>query len=96
MKHMVLSFEMKEDVISDYFLMLRFLKDSLDRVDFRSYGRESRVLNLKVTFRVLNVPRRRGRGGVTGLGLSHRFYQLFWWLPLSWTALAIWAKFGAF
>ena len=57
MKHMILSFEMKEDVISDYFLMLRFLKDSLDRVDFRTYGGESRVLNQKETKKaILNVP----------------------------------------
>ena len=36
MKHMILSFEMKEDVISDYFLMLWFQKDSQDTVSFRT------------------------------------------------------------
>ena len=30
MKHMILSFKMKGDVISDHFLMLGFQKDSLD------------------------------------------------------------------
>ena len=38
MKHMILSFKMKGDVISDHFLMLRFQKDSLDTVGFRTYG----------------------------------------------------------
>ena len=56
MKHMILSFKMKRDVISDHFLMLWFQKDSLGTVCFRTYGGESRVLNQKVTFRVLNVP----------------------------------------
>ena len=31
-KHMILSFELKGDVISDHFLMLWFQKDSLDTV----------------------------------------------------------------
>ena len=47
---------MKGDVIPDHFLMLRFQKDPLDTVGFRTYGGGSRVLNQKVTFRVLNVP----------------------------------------
>ena len=37
MKRMILSFEMKGDVISDHFLMLWFLKDSLDTVSFRTF-----------------------------------------------------------
>ena len=36
MKHMILSFEMKRDVISDHFLMLWFQKDFLDTVGFRT------------------------------------------------------------
>ena len=32
MKHMIISFKMKRDVISDHFLMLWFQKDSLDTV----------------------------------------------------------------
>ena len=35
MKHMILSFKMKGDVISDYFLMLWFQKDSLNTVGIR-------------------------------------------------------------
>ena len=38
--------------------MLWFQKDSLDTVGFRTYGGGSRVLNQKVTFEVLNVPKR--------------------------------------
>ena len=37
MKHMILSFKMKGDVISDHFLMLWFQKDSLDTVGFRTF-----------------------------------------------------------
>ena len=37
MKHMILSFKMKGDVISDYFLMLWFQKDSQDPVGFRTF-----------------------------------------------------------
>ena len=58
MKHKILSFKMKVDVISDHFLMLWFQKDSLDTVGFRTNGGGSRVLNQKVTFRVLNWPMR--------------------------------------
>ena len=47
MKHMILSLKMKGDVISDHFLMLRFQKDYLDTVGFRTYGERSRVLNQK-------------------------------------------------
>ena len=36
MKHMMLSFKMKGDVISDHFLMLWFQKDSLDTVGLRT------------------------------------------------------------
>ena len=36
MNHMILSFKMKGDVISDHFLMLWFQKDSLDTVGFRT------------------------------------------------------------
>ena len=49
MKHMILSFKMKGDVISDHFLMIWFQKDSLDTVGFTTYGRGSSVLNQKVT-----------------------------------------------
>ena len=38
MKHMILSSQMKEDVISDHILMLQFQKDSLDTVGFRTPG----------------------------------------------------------
>ena len=34
---MILSFKMKEDAISDLFLMLWFQKDSLDTVGFRTF-----------------------------------------------------------
>ena len=37
MKHMILSFNMKGDLISDQFLMLWFQKDSLDTVGFRTF-----------------------------------------------------------
>ena len=50
MKHMILSFEMKGDKVSDHFLMLWFQKDYLDTVGFRTYGEGSKVLNQKVTF----------------------------------------------
>ena len=36
MKHMIFSFKMKGDVISDHFLMLWFQKDSLDTVGFKT------------------------------------------------------------
>ena len=35
---MILSFRMKEDVISDHFLTLWFQKDSLDSVGFMTFG----------------------------------------------------------
>ena len=69
MKHIILSFKMKGDVISDHFLMLWFQKDSLDTVGFKTNDGGSRVLNQKVTLKVLNVPGR-GRGG------RHRFIGL--------------------
>ena len=37
MKHMILSFKMKGDVISDHFLMLWLQKDFLDTVGFRTF-----------------------------------------------------------
>ena len=37
LKHMILTFEMKADVISDRFTMPWFQKDSLDTVDFRTF-----------------------------------------------------------
>ena len=37
MNNMMLSFRIKGDVISDYFLMLWFQKDSLDTVGFRTF-----------------------------------------------------------
>ena len=37
MKHMILSFNMKGDLISDQFLMLWFQKDSLDTVGFKTF-----------------------------------------------------------
>ena len=36
MKHMILSYIMKGDVLFDHFLMLWFQKDSLDTVGFRT------------------------------------------------------------
>ena len=48
MKHMIISFKMKGEVISDLFLMLWFQKDSLNTVGFRTYGGGSRVLNQTV------------------------------------------------
>ena len=74
MKRMILSLKIEGDVISHHFLMLWFQKDSLDTVGFRTYGGGSRVLNQKVTFRVLNVPR--GAGRDTCLGLSPKKYQV--------------------
>ena len=38
MKHLILAFIMKRDVISDHFLMLWFQKDFLDTFSFRTYG----------------------------------------------------------
>ena len=37
MEHMILSYKMKQDVISDQLLMLLFQKDSLDTVGFRTF-----------------------------------------------------------
>ena len=48
--------------------------DPLDTVSFRTYGRGSKVLHQKVTFRVLNVPIGRG---VIDLGLSSKLYHIF-------------------
>ena len=71
MKHMKLSLKIKGDVIFDHFLMLWFQKDSLDIVGFKTYSGRSRVLNQKVTFRVLNNAfGGRGRGG--GLGFLNK------------------------
>ena len=51
MKHMILSFKMKGDVISDHILMLWFQKDSLDTVSFRTFReRGPRFLNKIVEF----------------------------------------------
>ena len=49
MKHMISSFKLMGDVISDHFLMLWFQKDSLDldTVGFRTYGGGARVLNVQ-------------------------------------------------
>ena len=54
LKHMILSFNTKADVISDQFMMPWFQKNSLHTVDFRTYVGGSRVPNQKVTFWVLN------------------------------------------
>ena len=40
MKHMILSFKMKGNVIFDHFLMLWFQKDSLGTVGFRTFRGE--------------------------------------------------------
>ena len=48
MKHMILTFKMKGDIISDHFLMLWFQKDSLDTVGFKK--REGGVPKLYVIF----------------------------------------------
>ena len=37
MKHMILSFEKKGDVISEHYFMLGFQKDSLDMIGFMTY-----------------------------------------------------------
>ena len=50
MKNMILSFNMKEDVLSDQFLMLWSQKDSLDTVGFRTFRRGPGVLNKIVDF----------------------------------------------
>ena len=47
MKHMILSFKMKGDVISDHFLMPWFQKDSLDTVGFRTFKTFSPLLIIK-------------------------------------------------
>ena len=44
-KHMVLPFRMKGDVMSGHFLMIWFLKDSLDTVGFRTFGGSRAVLS---------------------------------------------------
>ena len=54
MKHMILSFKMKGDVISDHLLMLWFRRDSLDTIGFRTFstfrGGCPRFLNKIVDF----------------------------------------------
>ena len=54
MKHMILSFKMKGDVVSDQFMMLWFQKDSLNTVGFRTFGMfrvgDKGVLNKIVDF----------------------------------------------
>ena len=50
MKHMILSFKMKGNVISDHFLMRWFQKDSLDTVGFRIFRGGLGVLNKIVNF----------------------------------------------
>ena len=44
-RHMILSFEMKEDVFSDHFMMLWFQKDSLYAVGFRTFKGGPGVFN---------------------------------------------------
>ena len=56
MKHVILTFKMEGDVITDHFLMLWFQKDSRVTVGFRTYAGGLRVLNQKVTLCVLNEP----------------------------------------
>ena len=50
MKHMISSFKMKGDVIYDHLLMLRFQKDSLDTVGFRTFRGGPGFLNKIVDF----------------------------------------------
>ena len=50
MKHMILSFKMMGDVISDHFLMLKLQKDSLDTVGFRTFRGGPGFLNKIVDF----------------------------------------------
>ena len=50
MKHMILSFNMKGDLISDQFLMLWFQKDSLDTVGFKTFRGGPGVLNKVMDF----------------------------------------------
>ena len=50
MKHMILSFKMKGDVISNHFLMLGLQKDSLDTVGFRTFRGCPGFLNKIVDF----------------------------------------------
>ena len=58
MKHVILSFEMKGDVISDHFLMLWFQKDSLDTVGFRTYGvYEYKRIQLNTCFPTWRFPK---------------------------------------
>ena len=47
MKPMLLSFEMKGEVISNHFLMLCFQKNSLDTVGFRTFKTFSPLLIIK-------------------------------------------------
>ena len=80
--------EMKGNVKSDHVLVLWFQKGSLVTVGLRTYDGGSRVLNQKVTFRFLHVPRG-GGGRVTGLGLSLKFYQFLLLASLSEMVLII-------
>ena len=62
MKHMISSFNMEGEVISEHFLMLWFQKDSLETVGFRTFmtwvgGAENFI------FHVCPFDREWGRGG---------------------------------
>ena len=50
MKHLILTFKMEGDVITDHFLMLWFQKDSLDTVGFRTFRGGPGFLNKIVDF----------------------------------------------
>ena len=51
MKHMILSFKMKRDVISDLFLVQWFQKDSLETVGFEDLRGGSGVIKTKSDIR---------------------------------------------
>ena len=81
---MILSLNTKGDVISDYFLMLWFQKDSQDPVGFRTF--RSGVPKIKSWILVdqsdIWIPKYTEGGGGTGLGLFPKFDH-FLRLPLS-------------
>ena len=60
MKHMILLFKMKGDVIYDHSLMLWFQKDSLDTVGLRSYvgGFQQNKIYQKVKYKISNELKR--------------------------------------
>ena len=82
MKHMILSFKIKGDVISDHFLMLWFQKDSLDTVGFRTFRTFRGGSWILADQTDILIPKcTEGRGGSASLGNIPKKYH-FLRLPL--------------